>query len=214
MSAAMSFYGILSLAPLLLAIVALLGWWMDGELDGETVPRHHAADLDGRCPRRAGPTSGLAIGYRNAAALCDNCGKVQSDKQEERNGAGGAVGNVGGAVVGGLLGNQIGKGTGKTVATVGGAVAGGFVGNEVQKKVTSETAGCLGQAEGRDRAEFRAGSQGRGAGRLGGQGLGQYPGQVLTARAAQGAVSALRWASISASTAPRSRPAAATGPTE
>jgi membrane protein len=29
MSAAMSFYGILSLAPLLLAIVAILGWWMD-----------------------------------------------------------------------------------------------------------------------------------------------------------------------------------------
>src|SRR5512134_460707 len=32
MSAAMSFYGILSLAPLLLAIVAVLGWWMDREL--------------------------------------------------------------------------------------------------------------------------------------------------------------------------------------
>jgi membrane protein len=29
MSAAVSFYGILSLAPLLLAIVAILGWWMD-----------------------------------------------------------------------------------------------------------------------------------------------------------------------------------------
>ena len=29
MSAAMSFYGILSLAPLLLAIVAMLGWWVD-----------------------------------------------------------------------------------------------------------------------------------------------------------------------------------------
>jgi membrane protein len=29
MSAAMSFYGLLSLAPLLLAIVAMLGWWMD-----------------------------------------------------------------------------------------------------------------------------------------------------------------------------------------
>ena len=25
----MSFYGILSLAPLLLAIVGMLGWWMD-----------------------------------------------------------------------------------------------------------------------------------------------------------------------------------------
>lgn len=29
MSAAMSFYGILSLAPLLVAIIAILGWWMD-----------------------------------------------------------------------------------------------------------------------------------------------------------------------------------------
>ncbi|MCG2594495.1 YihY/virulence factor BrkB family protein [Ramlibacter sp. XY19] len=32
MSAAMSFYGILSLAPLLLAIVAILGWWIDREV--------------------------------------------------------------------------------------------------------------------------------------------------------------------------------------
>lgn len=32
MSAAMSFYGILSLAPLLLAIVGMLGWWMDREV--------------------------------------------------------------------------------------------------------------------------------------------------------------------------------------
>ncbi|TWO71017.1 YihY/virulence factor BrkB family protein [Caenimonas sedimenti] len=32
MSAAVSFYGILSLAPLLLVVVALLGWWMDREV--------------------------------------------------------------------------------------------------------------------------------------------------------------------------------------
>jgi membrane protein len=32
MSAAMSFYGILSLAPLLLAIVGVLGWWLDREV--------------------------------------------------------------------------------------------------------------------------------------------------------------------------------------
>jgi outer membrane lipoprotein SlyB len=86
---------------------------------------------------------GLALGHRikakMAPELCDNCGKVQSVKEEKRKGEGGAVGIVGGAVVGGLLGNQIGKGTGNTVATVGGAVAGGFVGNEVQKKVTSKT---------------------------------------------------------------------------
>jgi membrane protein len=32
MSAAMSFYGVLSLAPLVLLLVALLGWWVDREL--------------------------------------------------------------------------------------------------------------------------------------------------------------------------------------
>ena len=32
MSAAMSFYGVLSLAPLLIVLVAVLGWWLDREL--------------------------------------------------------------------------------------------------------------------------------------------------------------------------------------
>lgn len=32
MSAAMSFYGILSLAPLLLAVVGMLGWWLDRDM--------------------------------------------------------------------------------------------------------------------------------------------------------------------------------------
>ena len=36
-----------------------------------------------------------------------------------------------GAVVGGLLGNQVGKGDGRRAATVAGAVAGGMVGNQV-----------------------------------------------------------------------------------
>ena len=71
-------------------------------------------------------------------ALCDHCGTVQQVKLEKRKGEGGAVGIVGGAVVGGLLGNQIGGGTGKTLATVGGAVAGGYAGNEVQKHATSK----------------------------------------------------------------------------
>ncbi|MES2423869.1 MAG: glycine zipper 2TM domain-containing protein [Pseudomonadota bacterium] len=70
--------------------------------------------------------------------LCDNCAMVQSVKEEERKGKGGAVGVIGGAVIGGLLGNQVGGGTGKTVATVGGAAAGGLVGNEVQKRVTKK----------------------------------------------------------------------------
>ena len=39
-----------------------------------------------------------------------------------------------GAVVGGLLGNQVGSGDGKTLATIAGAVGGGYIGNEIAKK--------------------------------------------------------------------------------
>ncbi len=45
------------------------------------------------------------------------------------------VGVVGGALVGGALGNQVGKGSGKTAATILGAIAGGFGGNAVEKQV-------------------------------------------------------------------------------
>lgn len=72
-------------------------------------------------------------------ALCEACGVVQQVHAEKKKGQGGAVGIVGGAVVGGLLGHQIGGGTGRTLATVGGAAAGGYVGNEVQKQVNSRT---------------------------------------------------------------------------
>jgi uncharacterized protein YcfJ len=40
---------------------------------------------------------------------------------------------VAGAVIGGVLGNQIGGGTGKKVATVAGAAAGGYAGNKIQE---------------------------------------------------------------------------------
>jgi uncharacterized protein YcfJ len=39
-----------------------------------------------------------------------------------------------GAVIGGLLGNQVGSGDGKTLATIAGAVGGGYIGNEVAKR--------------------------------------------------------------------------------
>jgi len=76
---------------------------------------------------------------KGEGGLCDRCGTVQDVRQEKRQGEGGVAGMAGGAVVGGLLGNQIGGGTGNTLATVGGAVAGGYLGNEVQKRVTSKT---------------------------------------------------------------------------
>ncbi|WNK20976.1 glycine zipper 2TM domain-containing protein [Halomonas piscis] len=45
------------------------------------------------------------------------------------------LGSAAGAVVGGLLGNQVGGGTGKKLATAAGAIGGGLAGREVQERV-------------------------------------------------------------------------------
>lgn len=59
--------------------------------------------------------------------VCKNVEVQKSSKDSNR-----ILGTATGAVVGGLLGNQVGGGTGKKVATVGGAVAGGMIGRKVQ----------------------------------------------------------------------------------
>lgn len=74
-----------------------------------------------------------------SANLCDGCAIVDAVTSEKRKGEGGIVGKVGGAVVGGVLGHQVGGGTGKTLATIGGAAAGAYAGNEVQKRTSSKT---------------------------------------------------------------------------
>jgi len=59
--------------------------------------------------------------------VCKNV-EVQKNSKDPNRVAGTAIG----AVVGGLLGNQVGSGSGKKVAIVGGAVAGGAIGRKVQ----------------------------------------------------------------------------------
>ena len=49
------------------------------------------------------------------------------------------LGMIGGAVVGGLLGNQIGNGNGRTLATVAGAVGGGYAGHEAENYYHRDT---------------------------------------------------------------------------
>lgn len=49
------------------------------------------------------------------------------------------LGAVGGAVAGGLLGNQFGAGRGRILATVAGAVGGGFAGNGIEHAVRKQT---------------------------------------------------------------------------
>src|SRR5215469_7330590 len=45
------------------------------------------------------------------------------------------IGTVAGAVVGGVLGHQVGGGSGRDLATVAGAAGGGYAGNRIQKNL-------------------------------------------------------------------------------
>ena len=74
------------------------------------------------------------------AAICATCGTVQSVQEVKEKGQGTGIGAIGGAVVGGLLGNQVGGGNGKKVMTVVGAVGGGLAGHEAEKHVRATTA--------------------------------------------------------------------------
>jgi outer membrane lipoprotein SlyB len=73
-------------------------------------------------------------------AQCQSCGTVVSTntyKRAAENGSG--VGGAGGAVVGGLLGNQVGSGRGRTLATIAGAVGGAYAGNNIERNMKSVT---------------------------------------------------------------------------
>ena len=72
-----------------------------------------------------------------AAKICAECGVVQSVNEAQTKGEGSGIGVVGGAAVGGVLGNQVGDGNGRRVATVVGAVGGAVLGNEIEKRVRS-----------------------------------------------------------------------------
>lgn len=80
-----------------------------------------------------------APGARNAVPnpTCSECGVIESTREIDSPGGGGLYGIVGGAVVGGILGNQVGSGRGKDLATVAGAAGGAVAGNEVEKRVRS-----------------------------------------------------------------------------
>lgn len=99
-----------------------------------------ATSLSAPLAAHAAASSGAASAAGKASnATAARQGKVTDVREVQVKGQGSGVGVVAGAVVGGLLGNQIGKGSGNTIATVGGAVAGGFAGNEVEKNVKKST---------------------------------------------------------------------------
>jgi outer membrane lipoprotein SlyB len=72
-----------------------------------------------------------------ARLICAECGVVESTREIVQPGKGSGIGGIGGAVVGGVLGHQVGNGRGQDLATVAGAVGGAYAGNEIEKRVQS-----------------------------------------------------------------------------
>jgi outer membrane lipoprotein SlyB len=72
-------------------------------------------------------------------AICSSCGRVEAVHAIQQAAKPSGVGVAAGAVLGGLLGNQVGSGNGRTLATVAGAVGGGYAGNEVEKRTRATT---------------------------------------------------------------------------
>lgn len=67
------------------------------------------------------------------AAVCRDCGVVESVREVAREGEASGLGAVAGGVLGAVLGNQVGGGRGKDVATVLGGVGGAVAGHQIEK---------------------------------------------------------------------------------
>jgi len=70
---------------------------------------------------------------------CGTCGNIESVRTITQRAQGSGVGAAGGAILGGLLGNQVGGGHGRQLATVAGAVGGAVVGNQVEGNMKATT---------------------------------------------------------------------------
>jgi len=75
----------------------------------------------------------------NERDWCSNCGNVESVRTITQRAEGSGLGAAGGAVIGGLLGNQVGGGNGRTLATAAGAIGGAVVGNQVEGNMKATT---------------------------------------------------------------------------
>ena len=111
------------------AVAAMMGWI------GSSASKPAEPSAVSKLDKARAPDKAHAVARIPVAALCQDCGVVQSVKEVDTKGQGSGAGAVGGAVVGGVLGHQVGDGDGRKVATVVGAVGGALIGNEIEKQV-------------------------------------------------------------------------------
>ena len=125
-------------------IAAIMGWLPTSI--GHTGDVATAVTVTPATPVAVKPTAPVAKPHtatnpipkaNSAVAQCPECGLIESTREVSTAGEGTGIGAVGGAVIGGLLGNQVGGGQGKQLATVVGAVGGVIAGNEIEKRVNA-----------------------------------------------------------------------------
>lgn len=126
----------------LLGIGAIMGWIPAsfGIASDKALAENPAPALAGKTSsapaRTAAPKPHKSSApIASTKATCIGCGVIESTRVIDTPGETSVVGVVGGAVVGGLLGNQIGSGRGKDLATVAGAVGGAVAGNQIEKQM-------------------------------------------------------------------------------
>ena len=93
--------------------------------------RDVTANLDR--PLLTGPANNVSA--RRAAIACTNCGVVEAINEVQVKGKGSYIGKIGGGVIGGLLGSEIGNNRNSTITGIAGAVGGAILGNEIEKRV-------------------------------------------------------------------------------
>lgn len=100
------------------------------------VPHHHIARPS------PSPTNENAYGSgtpMRQAALDPSAGEVVAINTVQAPEQTTGIGAVGGAIAGGLLGNQVGGGRGRILTTIAGAVGGGLAGNGIEHAVRKST---------------------------------------------------------------------------
>lgn len=88
----------------------------------------------------SGAVGGTGAAHTAAAPpVCSNCGTVVAVRAVQHRGEASPIGPAAGALLGGVLGHQIGSGTGRTIATAVGAGLGAAGGVEVESRMRTTT---------------------------------------------------------------------------
>lgn len=80
------------------------------------------------------PAAGASTSPPAAAAACADCGTVVAVTPVNTAKKPSGFGAVGGAMLGGVVGHQMGKGRGRDAMTAAGAIGGAVAGNEIEKR--------------------------------------------------------------------------------